>query len=306
MSEAIAGEIDAVRRFSRFYTRTIGVLQEGFLGSTLSLTEGRVLYELGQGECVAAGLAQTLDIDPGYLSRILRAFELQGVVRRRASRIDGRQSLVALTAKGRKLFHGLDERSREEIEALIAPLAPPARRRLVASMQAIEKVIAPTGASEGLLLRAHRPGDMGFIIHRQAALYHEEYGWDETFEALVAEICAAFIKSFDPQRERCWIAELDGAVVGSVFLVRQSDEVAKLRLLYVEPEARGRGLGARLVEECIRFARDAGYTRMTLWTNDCLHAARQIYEQAGFKLVAEERHHSFGHDLVGQNWDLPL
>jgi DNA-binding MarR family transcriptional regulator/predicted GNAT family acetyltransferase len=300
--------IAAVRRFTRFYTRRIGVLHEGLLGSPFSLTEGRVIYELAQRERVTASeLGKELGLDPGYLSRILAGFERKRLISRRPSEADARQSLISLTPAGRKAFAGIDGRSAEEVGALLGALGPPDQARLVGAMQTVEALLgASPEAKPEIVLRAHRPGDMGWVIHRQAALYHDEYGWDESFEALIAEICAGFIKSFDPERERCWIAEIDGEIVGSVFLVRHSKEVAKLRLLYVEPKARGSGLGRRLVRECIAFAKKAGYARLTLWTNDILHAARRIYVAEGFRLVQEERHRSFGHDLVGQNWDLDL
>jgi DNA-binding MarR family transcriptional regulator/ribosomal protein S18 acetylase RimI-like enzyme len=304
--------IDRVRRFTRFYTRRIGVLQEGLLGSRFSLTEARVVYELAQRDGVtAAELGKELGLDAGYLSRILRGFADAGLIVRAPSRHDARQSLIALTSEGRAAFAEIDARSRNEVAAMLARLAEPDRTRLVAAMCSVEDLLASEPArarapQADCVLRPHRPGDMGFVIHRQAVLYHQEYGWDESFEALVAEICAGFIKSFEPGRERCWIAEIDGEIVGSVFLVRQSDEIAKLRLLYVEPKARGLGLGQRLVRACIGFAREAGYAQLTLWTNDILHAARQIYVAEGFRLVAEEKHHSFGHDLVGQNWALDL
>jgi DNA-binding MarR family transcriptional regulator/GNAT superfamily N-acetyltransferase len=300
--------IDAVRRFTRFYTRRIGVLHEGLLGSPFSLTEGRVLFELAQRDGLTASeLGKGLGLDAGYLSRILKGFEEKGLLIRRTSERDGRRSLLSLTAKGRAGFEPLDAQSRDEVGAMLAELPGPAQATLVSAMRIVEGLLAPERNPEpAVVLRPHRPGDMGWVIHRQAVLYHEEYGWDESFEALVAEICAGFIKSFDPTGERCWIAELGGEIVGSVFLVRQSEEVAKLRLLYVEPKARGLGLGCRLVRECIRFAKEAGYARMTLWTNDILHAARRIYVAEGFRLVQEEKHHSFGHDLVGQNWDLDL
>lgn len=302
--EPIAG----VRRFTRFYTRKIGVLQEGLLGSAFSLSEGRVIYELAQREAVTATeLGKELGLDAGYLSRILKSFGERGLVRRDRSAKDGRESLISLTAAGREAFEAIDARSREEVGAMLAGLPGRDQTTLIGAMRTIEGLLAPGArAANGFVLRPHRPGDMGWVIHRQAVLYHEEYGWDESFEALVAEICAAFIKSFDPAKERCWIAEIDGEIVGSVFLVRQSDEVAKLRLLYVEQKARRLGLGRRLVEECIGFARTAGYKTVTLWTNDILHAARKIYQAEGFRLVEEDRHHSFGHDLVGQNWELAL
>jgi DNA-binding MarR family transcriptional regulator/GNAT superfamily N-acetyltransferase len=300
--------IDAVRRFTRFYTRRIGVLHEGLLGSPFSLAEGRVIYELAQREgATAAELGKDLGLDAGYLSRILRGFEAKGLTARRPSTSDGRQALLSLTPAGREAFAAMDARSREEVAGLLAPLADTDRAKLVDALRTVEGLVAPDPARRAaFVLRPHQPGDMGWVVHRQGLLYHREYGWDEAFEVLVAEICAAFVKAFDPARERCWIAESEGGIVGSVFLVRQSDEVAKLRLLYVEPKARGMGLGRRLVRECIRFARHKGYRTLTLWTNDILHAARAIYVAEGFRLVAEERHHSFGHDLVGQNWDLDL
>ncbi|HEX8666518.1 MAG TPA: helix-turn-helix domain-containing GNAT family N-acetyltransferase [Beijerinckiaceae bacterium] len=306
--DAASEHVDAVRRFTRFYTRRIGVLHEGLLGSPFSLAEGRILYEIAQRDGVTATeLGKDLGLDAGYLSRILRGFEDKGRIARRPSARDGRQSLLSLTPAGREAFAAIDVRSREEVAALLAALSDIDRRKLVAALRTVEDLIAPDSARKPTyLLRPHRPGDMGWVIHRQGLLYNREYGWDETFEALVAEICAAFIKNFDDKRERCWIAESEGETVGSVFLVRQSDETAKLRLLYVEPKARGTGLGRRLVQECIRFAKAAGYRTLTLWTNDVLHAARKIYVAEGFRLVAEERHHSFGHDLVGQNWDFDL
>jgi DNA-binding MarR family transcriptional regulator/GNAT superfamily N-acetyltransferase len=306
--DARAERVAAVRRFTRFYTRRIGVLHEGLLGSPFSLTEGRVVYELAQRDgLTATELGRGLGLDAGYLSRILRGFEEKGLIARRASEKDGRQQLLSLTPTGREAFAAIDARSRDEVGALLAGLAEDDQAKLVGAMRRIEALLAPGPQRQpAFVLRPHRPGDMGFVIHRQAVLYHREYGWDESFEALVAEICAAFIKNFDPPREHCWIAEVEGEIVGSVFLVRQSDEVAKLRLLYVEAKARGLGLGRTLVRECIGFARAARYTSLTLWTNDVLHAARKIYQAEGFRLVEEEPHHSFGHDLVGQNWMLEL
>jgi DNA-binding MarR family transcriptional regulator/predicted GNAT family acetyltransferase len=304
----IEARIAAVRRFNRFYTQKIGVLREGLHESPFSLAEARVLYELAhRPPLTASALAKDLALDAGYLSRILRRFEARGLVARARSEMDGRQSFVALTEAGRTAFAPLDRGSRKEIGALLETLAEPAQHRLVAAAQTIEDLLgAGPAREEPYLLRPHRPGDMGWVVHRHGVLYAEEYGWDESFEALVAEVAAEFIKGFDPKRERCWIAEKDGAIVGSAFLVRKSDEVAKLRLLYVEPCARGVGLGRRLVEECIRFARSAGYRRITLWTNSVLVAARHIYEDAGFALVASEPHRSFGHDLVGETWERDL
>jgi DNA-binding MarR family transcriptional regulator/GNAT superfamily N-acetyltransferase len=302
--------IQTVRRFSRFYTRRIGVLHEGLLGAPLSLTEARIIYELAQTtESTATRLAAGLGLDAGYLSRILRGFHDRGLIDRRASESDGRQTVLSLTDAGRDVFAAIDDRSQAEVAAMLERLNGGQQKRLVAALHIAEALLGSGGAPEPrvpYLLRPHRPGDMGWVVHRQAVLYAEEYGWDEQFEALVAEIVARFVQAFDPKQERCWIAEREGAVVGSVFLVRDADDVAKLRLLYVEPDARGLGIGRRLVEECIRFARQTGYRRLTLWTNDILTSARRIYQEAGFQLVAEERHHSFGHDLVGQNWDLVL
>jgi DNA-binding MarR family transcriptional regulator/GNAT superfamily N-acetyltransferase len=305
---ATDARIAAIRRFNRFYTQRIGVLREGLHESPFSLAQSRVLYELAhRPPLTASALAKELALDPGYLSRILRGFEGQGLVERTQSEADGRQSFIALTNAGRAAFAPLDRGSREEIGALLATLAEPEQRRLVGAMKMIEDLLGEDSArKEPYLLRPHQPGDMGWVVHRHGVLYADEYGWDESFEALVAEVAADFIKNFDPKRERCWIAEKDGAIVGSVFLVRKSDEVAKLRLLYVEPSARGLGLGRRLVEECIRFARSAGYRRITLWTNSVLVAARGIYERTGFALVASEPHRSFGHDLVGETWERDL
>jgi DNA-binding MarR family transcriptional regulator/GNAT superfamily N-acetyltransferase len=302
-----ARRVEAVRRFTRFYTRQIGVLHEGLLNSPFSLAEARVLYELAHRDMpTAAELGTELGLDAGYLSRILRGFVKDGLLAKTPSEQDGRQRFLALTAKGRKAFAPLDRRSRDEVGAMMADLAPAEQARLIEAMRTVETLLGRETAPPAYVLRPHRPGDIGWVIHRHAALYAQEYGWDESFEALVAEIGAKFIRDFDIRRERCWIAERDGDIVGSVFLVKQSDTVAKLRLLIVEPAARGLGIGHRLVDECIRFARQAGYRQLTLWTNDILVAARRIYEAAGFRLVLEEKHRSFGHDLVGQNWELDL
>jgi DNA-binding MarR family transcriptional regulator/N-acetylglutamate synthase-like GNAT family acetyltransferase len=296
--------IAAVRRFNRFYTRRIGILQEGLLATPFSLTEARVLYELAHRKQAAASvLARDLDLDAGYLSRILKSFEARGLIDRAPSQSDGRQSFLSLTALGQAAFAPLDRRSQEQVGAMLASLGEAEQQRLLASMAEIETLLGEQPrAAAPYILRPHRPGDLGWIVHRHGALYAEEYGWDESFEALVAEIVAQFLRQFDPKRECCWIAERDGEILGSVLVVRESDDVAKLRLLLVEPKARGLGIGRRLVEECLRFARQAGYKRMTLWTNDVLVAARRIYEAAGFRLTAEEAHHSFGKDLVSQTW----
>jgi DNA-binding MarR family transcriptional regulator/GNAT superfamily N-acetyltransferase len=300
--------VDAVRSFTRFYTGRLGVLQEGLLESPFSLTEARVLYELATRERpTASELGRDLGVDAGYLSRILKRFEERGLVARLRSESDGRQMHLALTDAGRAAFLPLDRRSRGQVAAMLEPLSAGDRRRLIEAMATVRILLAPASVEAApYTLRPHRPGDMGWIIHRHGALYAQEYGWDETFEALVAEIAATFIKDFDPKRERCWIAEKDGEIVGSVLLVAQSDDTAKLRLLYVEPKARGFGIGRRFVDECIRFARAAGYRRITLWTNDVLHAARSIYAASGFRLVKAEPHRSFGHDLVGEEWELEL
>ena len=308
---AIAGNPDgvaAVRRFNRFYTRQIGVLRQGLLNSPYSLAEARVLYEIAhRQQPTATELGQDLQLDAGYLSRILRSFEQRGLLSKQASPKDARQSLLSLTAMGRAEQSTLEAASNAEVGAMLDTLPVDRQTRLLRAMQAIEKLLGPGEASrEPYLLRTHRPGDIGWIVHRHGLLYAREYGWDETFEALVAEIAAKFIRDFKPERERCWVAERDGEILGSVFLVEHSAAVAQLRLLLVEPSARGLGIGRRLVEECIRFARQAGYDRITLWTNDILGAARRIYEAAGFKLMGEEKHHSFGHDLVGQTWELRL
>jgi DNA-binding MarR family transcriptional regulator/GNAT superfamily N-acetyltransferase len=300
--------VDAVRGFNRFYTKQIGVLHEGLLGSPLSLTEVRILYELAHRERpTAAVLGKELGLDAGYLSRILRGFERRGFLVKRRSAEDGRQFLLSLTARGRRAFAPLNSRAHDEVAGMLGRLAPAERDRLIGAMRTVQSLLEPRSAPKvPYLLRPHQPGDMGWVIHRHGALYAQEYGWDETFEALVAEIAARFIQRFDPKRERCWIAERDGEIVGSVFLVKKSPSVGKLRLMYVEPHARGLGIGSRLTAECVRFARQVGYKTLILWTNSVLVAARRIYAQAGFRLVHSEPHHSFGHDLIGETWELRL
>jgi DNA-binding MarR family transcriptional regulator/GNAT superfamily N-acetyltransferase len=299
--------VAAVRHFNRFYTRLIGVLEEGQAASSHSLTELRVLYELAhRDDPVAADLASDLGIDAGYLSRIIKKFARAGLVAKVASTTDGRRQRLRLTEEGHAAFAPLERATERQISALIAPLDASGQERLVGAMATIEGLLGQGRPPAPYVLRSHRPGDMGWVVHRQAVLYAREYGWDETFEALVAEIAAKFITDFDPKRERCWIAERDGGILGAVFVVAASDEEAKLRLLYVEPGSRGLGIGRRLVEECVRFARDTGYRRLVLWTNDVLVAARRIYQSAGFRLVRSEAHHSFGKDLVGEFWELEL
>lgn len=304
----LGARVAAVRGFNRFYTQKIGVLQEGLLASPFSLTEARVLFELAQRDgATASRLCRDLGLDAGYLSRILRRFEKQRLVARTPSAADGRQSLLALTAAGREAFAELDRRSRDEVAALLEPLAADGQASLVAAMAGIERLLGKAGPGEaGWRLRPHRPGDMGWVVSRHGALYAEEYGWDESFEALVAEIVAKFVRHYDAARERCWIAEQAGRPVGSVFLVKRSATVAKLRLLIVEPDARGLGVGAGLVDACLAFAREVGYRKLSLWTQSILLPARRIYEKAGFRRVREEPHHSFGHDLVGEYWELKL
>jgi DNA-binding MarR family transcriptional regulator/N-acetylglutamate synthase-like GNAT family acetyltransferase len=304
----LEARVEAFRRFNRLFTRRIGVLRDGLLHSGYSLTEARVLFELAnRDELSASELVRELGLDPGYMSRTLGGLERQGLVEKVRSETDGRRRILSLTAEGEEAFEVLDSRSREEVSEMLGGLSEEEQRRLLEAMRTIEGIFEKgLKFSEPFVLRPHEPGDMGWVVHRHGVLYAGEYGWDERFEALVARIVAAFIDGYDPKKERCWIAEMGGDRVGCVFVVKASDTVAKLRLLLVEPEARGVGLGSRLVEECIRFARNHGYEKLTLWTNSVLDAARHIYEEHGFVLVEEEEHHSFGHDLVGQNWELAL
>ena len=296
--------IDAVRRFNRFYTRRIGALQDRFLGAPYSLPQARVLYELGERrEATASELGGDLDLDLGYLSRLLQGLRRNGLVQGQASAADARRVQLSLTPKGRKAYQQLDARSRDEVAAMLGKLAAPEQARLVGALTTVESVLE---RKDTIALRSHRPGDMGWVIQAHGRLYFEEYGWDERFEALVAQIAADFIKNFNAKSERCWIAELDGEPVGSVFVVQESKTVAKLRLLILEPRARGRGLGRRLVEECIAFARAKGYRKLVLWTQSNLAAARHIYKTAGFKLAKRQRHREFGVPLVGEYWSLDL
>jgi DNA-binding MarR family transcriptional regulator/GNAT superfamily N-acetyltransferase len=309
MATHSGSRIDAVRRFNRFYTQRIGMLRRGLYDSPWSLAEVRVLYELATATkaTVATDLARQLGLDAGYLSRILRGFVASGYLRKVPARDDARRLLLTLTNAGRKAFAPIDSASHDEIEAMLAPLPGASQRRLVASMRTIERLLGDRPAADSsVVLRPHRPGDIGWVIACHGRLYAEEYGWDETFEALVAEIAARFVKRYNPQRERCWIAERVGENVGSVFVVEKSPTVAQLRLLIVDPAARGAGIGRKLVAECIDFARRTGYRKLMLWTNGGLDAARHLYEDAGFRLTREERHRSFGKDLVGQTFVLDL
>ena len=301
--------VQAVRRFNRFYTRQIGVLQHNWLGSAFSLPEARVLYELAHhDQPTATDIGRELGIDAGYLSRMLRSLDQRGFVRRTRSAADGRRAHLSLTRSGQSAFSRLNRQTENDVASRLRQLPAADQRRLVDAMQVIEGVLgARSAAPAAYVLRPPRPGDYGWIVHRQAVLYADEWGYNEEFEALVAEIVAAFVKELRPSRERCWIAEKDGEVAGSVFLVRKSDTVAKLRLLYVEPSARGCGIGARLIDECVRFARQAGYRKLTLWTQSELDAARRLYKKAGFVLTAKKTHDSFGRKgLVAETWDLAL
>ncbi len=305
-----APRIEAVRRFNRFYTRQIGLLQEGLLESPYSLTEARVVYELAHHErTTATHLAEELDLDPGYLSRILARFHELGLVEKEPSERDRRRNLLSLTHEGREAFSRLNHASRSEIEAMLVGLSDGEQRSLVESMSTIERLLGAAAEHRApYILRPPQAGDMGWVVHRHGVLYGREYGWNASFEALVAEVVAGFVRDFDPDRERCWIAEKDGENVGSVFVTRhpERDGVARLRLLLVEPAARGLGIGTRLVEECTRFARAAGYRTLTLWTNSVLESARRLYRREGYRRVREEPHHSFGEDLVGETWEMEL
>ena len=299
--------IAAVRGFSRFYTSKLGLRHEGLLRSAFSLTEARVLDELAHRDpLTATELCRDLGLDAGYLSRILKGFDQRGLVVRAASSSDGRQTLLALSDAGRAAFAPLDRASQEDVRAMIGRLGAAETAALVSAMATVERLLERPGLAEPVSLRCHRLGDLGWIVRRQAILYAAEYGWDATYEALAADVLAGFVRGFDADREGSWIAERHDRIMGSVFVMRASDTVAKLRLLYVEPEARGTGLGRRLVDECIGFARRKGYRTLTLWTNDVLVPARRIYQAAGFVRTAAEAHHSFGKDLVGETWELAI
>ena len=304
----LEARIAAVRRFNRFYTQRIGVLQESWLKSPFSLAEARVLYELiRRDKPTASELAKDLGLDAGYLSRILRGFAARGLIVKQSSGRDGRQRLLSMTARGRRQFAPLEAHTNQAVGAMLRALPQAAQARLFEAMRTIEHVLGEEPARQApYILRAPRPGDMGWIVSRHGVSYSADYGWDERLEALTAEIVAAFIRKLDPKRERCWIAERDGENVGSVLLVKETERIARLRLLLVEPQARGLGIGARLVDECVRFARAARYRKITLWTHSILTAARRIYQNAGFKLVHKEPHDSFGKKLMGETWELDL
>jgi len=304
----LAARVAAIRRFNRFYTQQIGVLHESLLHSPFSLTESRVLYELAhRDKPTAVELCGTLDLDAGYLSRILARFKRNGLIEKAPSGADGRESLLSLTRKGHDLFAPLEQQMRAEIGAMLGKLSTADQTRLVEAMETIEGVLAAKPEPDTpFVLRPHQAGDMGWVVQRHGELYAQEYGYDEQFEALVAEIVAQFIQRYDGKRERCWIAEREGRNAGCVFVVKQSKSVAKLRLLLVEPTARGFGIGSRLVSECVLFARRAGYRAMTLWTQSELHSARRLYKHAGFTLADRKPHHSFGQDLIGETWQLKL
>jgi DNA-binding MarR family transcriptional regulator/GNAT superfamily N-acetyltransferase len=301
-------EVAAVRAFNRFYTRKLGVLDQQLLKSPFSLSEARVLYELAYREELSAKeIGAELGLDAGYLSRIVQNFDENGLITREPLPADRRQYRLGLTAKGRQVFANLERSMQDDVGAMLAALPSGGSQKLVRAMAEIERLLGGSGAaSTPAILRGHRPGDMGWVVQSHGALYASEYGFDSSFEALVAEIAAKFLTSFDASRERCWIADLDGVQVGSVFLVKHSDDVAKLRLLLVDPAGRGHGLGQRLVAECIAFAQATGYRKITLWTQSILVAARSIYQNAGFALVATEPHRSFGQSLIGETWEREL
>ena len=299
--------VAAVRGFNRFYTNVIGLLRGKYLDTPYSLTEARLLFELAQRDTSeVADLRRMVDIDPGYLSRILARFESDGLITRERSAADGRRQVIQLTGGGRGVVAGLDARSAEQTRGMLAGLRDDDRRRLLDAMHVITETLTESPRPRGYLLRAPRPGDMGWVVQRNAAGYAEEFGWDHSYEALVARIVADYVDHRDPDAEAAWIAEVDGAPAGCVFCVREDTSTARLRLLLVEPWARGLGIGGRLVDEVLRFARQAGYSRITLWTNDVLADARRIYQRAGFTLDDESQHHSFGKDLTGQNWSRAL
>jgi DNA-binding MarR family transcriptional regulator/GNAT superfamily N-acetyltransferase len=308
LTVADTDRIAAVRRFNRFYTQHLGVLADGWLDSPFSLAEARVLYEIHlRRSATATDIGRALDLDAGYLSRILRRFQKLGLIRREASPSDGRQSFLSLTARGREAFAPLESRTKRDIGVMLKRLDPSEQDRLIAAMRDVERLTTPeTKADSEIVLREPRPGDLGWVVARHAELYAREYGWAENFEGVCAQIVADFAAKYDPSCERCWIAKMDGRNVGCVFLVKAEGTIARLRLLLVDPAARGRGLGQKLTEECVRLARQSGYTGITLWTHSVLTAARHIYEKAGFRLTTSEKHKNFGKDVISEHWDLVL
>jgi DNA-binding MarR family transcriptional regulator/N-acetylglutamate synthase-like GNAT family acetyltransferase len=307
MSDMDQGRVATVRSFNRFYTSVIGLLSGRLLETPYTLTEARVIFELAQSDVTDVPmLRQTLGLDAGYLSRVLGRLETRGLLRREQSKTDARRQRVRLTAGGRRAFRTLDGRSAAEVAGLLDKLTDEEQRALVSAMARIQQLLEGSRPPQALVLRPPHSGDFGWVVHRHGVIYAQEYGWDETFEALVARIVADFVDHRDLKREAAWIAELDGDIVGCVFCAKKEESIAQLRLLLVEPRARGKGVGTRLCDQCVRFARSAGYERLMLWTNDVLEDARRIYERAGFELVEEKQHRSFGHDLVGQNWCLTL
>jgi DNA-binding MarR family transcriptional regulator/GNAT superfamily N-acetyltransferase len=307
MPDAPSAHVATLREFSRFYTRRLGTLAEGLLDTPWSLTEARVVYELGQAPSTdMAALRAALALDSGYLSRLLAKFDTAGLIARTASATDGRRQALSLTAAGRKLYRTLNERSNRQVGELLGPLPEPVRDALAAALRTVMRVLDDRARSPMVVLRGLRPGDLGWIAQRHGEVYAREYGWSQSFEAFVARIVADYLDNQQPGRENAWIAEVDGQRAGCVFCVRNDDATAQLRVLLVEAWARGHGLGARLVDECVQFARDSGYRKLVLWTNDILVAARRIYLAAGFELVREERHYSFGKELVGQFWEMRL
>jgi len=304
-------QVETIRQFNRFFTQRIGVLDESLLDSGLTLTQARVLFEIGTSEtCTAGDLISLLRLDAGYLSRILQEFVDSRLVKRKPSPDDGRRALLALTPKGWKKFTELDHQSRRRIGELISPLSAPKRTQLLHGMRALQESLSvvPTSEERSVNIRPYRVGDVGWAIERHGQLYSDEFGWNEEFEALVATLLARFATKHDPAAERFWVAEVDGERVGCVFVVRSEKDknAAQLRCLLVDPRGRGLGVGRQLVDECIRFSKSAGYRQIILWTNDVLVSARRIYEAAGFSLIEESPHHSFGHDLVGQYWSRAL
>lgn len=309
VSESLSHQTEAVRSFNRFYTRQIGVLDEGLLASPFTLTQARVLFELGTRDTITATeIGELLGLDAGYLSRMMQGFMAQGLVTRQPSKEDGRQWLLSLTKEGRKAFGELDRASHQLTADHLSRLSEPGRHRLLASMQEVQRLLSPANDGSKVVIRTHGIGDIGWAIERHGRLYADEFNWNIEFEALVATLFAQFATKHDPDKERMWVAEVDGERVGCVFVVRNAEDptVAQLRCLLVDPKARGLGIGKRLVDECVAFAKSAGYVKMILWTNDLLVSARRIYQAAGFTLASEEPHHSFGHDLVGQVWTREL